>query len=562
MSQEWYYTKDRKGKFGPVSAVELRTLLESGSLQPTDMVWKQGMKEWVPVSAIEDVLFGGSANVGRIVAKLSLPVAAALSLLAGLLAVLGVSIAAAVIAGLAILPGLIAVAVGFSSGKNLPYLASGGTAAFIGVGALLFSIGATIWKGRIEEARQTVAKAAEVEKDREKAEAALRKAREEVEEDRAKAEAARRKAREDREAAETALVEARRPVKEYLDREKAILEKREKGAKTLEDELVKRQKELDAKGRDLEAKEKEADIKLFEAKKKFDDAREMENAAKEREKKATATLKLAEDADREAKANLEDGAKKLVDAEKKELEVLEHHKKIADEYKKLGMRLHDPDPKKWKPAISAVARVGPLPSSVPLDVSEIYTDLCLIAAFNVGKARDHVLDALEKIKPGFGSLVRDLIYSELDFKNMAPTHYPLTERGLEGMRTGVQRLPTFGTAGLPVIQWHLQANRETFKELTWRHINNYRQCQAICDAEIKALAEIARGSKEETKKRVIELLAKVPDSELAKSCGKMYREEIIRPRIIKLLPGLSAGLTIGTSEATASRERSAGEREP
>jgi tetratricopeptide (TPR) repeat protein len=46
--ERWYYTQQGQRK-GPVSAGELDQLVTSGQLQPTDLVWKKGMAQWVQV---------------------------------------------------------------------------------------------------------------------------------------------------------------------------------------------------------------------------------------------------------------------------------------------------------------------------------------------------------------------------------------------------------------------------------------------------------------------------------------------------------------------------------
>ncbi|MFO0965501.1 MAG: GYF domain-containing protein [Gemmataceae bacterium] len=538
MTQEWYYTKDRKGKFGPVSPIEMRTLLESGRLRPNDMVWKQGMKEWVPVSAIEDVLFGGSGNVGRIIALISLPAAAGLALLAGVLAVLSVPIAPAVIGGVSILPGLTAVAVGFSSRKNFPYLASAGTAVFVGVTGLLFSIGAAVWKGRIEEARQTAAKAAEVE------------------EDRAKAEAARKKAREDRDAAEAALEEARKPVKLYLDTEKAKLEIRENAAGAKEAELAKRQTALDACESDLKtrmdagesdlkkrtasllAKEKEADDKLSEARKKLDDATAKEILAKETEKKAAAAFRLADEADKDAKVKLEEAAKKLEDARKTETEGLEHHKKIADEYKKLLAVLRDTDRKKYRNAIDALARIGPLPSSVPrtiVDLSEISRELCFASVSNADGIRKDALRALKGIEPHFGSLLEDAIFPRLNLEKR------LTLAGAAAVKKAVNELADFAGAGLPLLEAHLA--RKLRKEFKWldytvADVVDRSVFRELFWDEVAALEKIAASAMDKTQREIaLRLLQDAPNSEWGKSIySTAYLTDQIAPRLRKLAP--------------------------
>src|SRR6266498_2716786 len=46
MATEWYYTTNKQ-QMGPVSWNELRELAEVGILKPHDMVWCDGMDEWV-----------------------------------------------------------------------------------------------------------------------------------------------------------------------------------------------------------------------------------------------------------------------------------------------------------------------------------------------------------------------------------------------------------------------------------------------------------------------------------------------------------------------------------
>ena len=56
MSEQWYYTKGRQ-KVGPISADELKQLAASGQLSRTDLVWTDGMPEWIP-AAKRKGLFG------------------------------------------------------------------------------------------------------------------------------------------------------------------------------------------------------------------------------------------------------------------------------------------------------------------------------------------------------------------------------------------------------------------------------------------------------------------------------------------------------------------------
>ena len=46
MAAEWFYTTNKQ-QMGPISWDELRELAETGILKPHDMVWSEGMAEWI-----------------------------------------------------------------------------------------------------------------------------------------------------------------------------------------------------------------------------------------------------------------------------------------------------------------------------------------------------------------------------------------------------------------------------------------------------------------------------------------------------------------------------------
>ena len=52
MSDEWYYARNGKS-FGPFVRTQLQQLAATGTIQPTDLFWKDGMKEWKPADAIK-----------------------------------------------------------------------------------------------------------------------------------------------------------------------------------------------------------------------------------------------------------------------------------------------------------------------------------------------------------------------------------------------------------------------------------------------------------------------------------------------------------------------------
>lgn len=47
----WYYTRNKQ-RLGPVSADALKQLVVKGGLQPADLVWKKGMKEWTAAQEV------------------------------------------------------------------------------------------------------------------------------------------------------------------------------------------------------------------------------------------------------------------------------------------------------------------------------------------------------------------------------------------------------------------------------------------------------------------------------------------------------------------------------
>lgn len=51
MADEWYYSKKGQ-RIGPVSDEQMNQLVSSREIQPTDMVWKQGMAQWAQASQI------------------------------------------------------------------------------------------------------------------------------------------------------------------------------------------------------------------------------------------------------------------------------------------------------------------------------------------------------------------------------------------------------------------------------------------------------------------------------------------------------------------------------
>ena len=51
MADQWFYTRDGQ-QFGPLSAEQLKQMATSRQLVPTDMLWKDGMKDSAPARAV------------------------------------------------------------------------------------------------------------------------------------------------------------------------------------------------------------------------------------------------------------------------------------------------------------------------------------------------------------------------------------------------------------------------------------------------------------------------------------------------------------------------------
>jgi hypothetical protein len=84
MAEQWYYTQNDQ-RFGPVSGGELKQLAMSGQLQPSDLVWKEGLPEWKAAKSFPALFTGETppapavaatgkkilAGVGRLAEKVS-----------------------------------------------------------------------------------------------------------------------------------------------------------------------------------------------------------------------------------------------------------------------------------------------------------------------------------------------------------------------------------------------------------------------------------------------------------------------------------------------------------
>lgn len=55
IARDWFYLKEGQ-RLGPVSLAELQAIASSARLQPTDMVWKQGMSQWTPAANVSELM--------------------------------------------------------------------------------------------------------------------------------------------------------------------------------------------------------------------------------------------------------------------------------------------------------------------------------------------------------------------------------------------------------------------------------------------------------------------------------------------------------------------------
>lgn len=60
MAEQWFYLIDGQ-QYGPVSASDLRQFAASGELLPEDLVWKEGLTDWVPAQHLKGVSFASTA---------------------------------------------------------------------------------------------------------------------------------------------------------------------------------------------------------------------------------------------------------------------------------------------------------------------------------------------------------------------------------------------------------------------------------------------------------------------------------------------------------------------
>lgn len=60
MDDQWFYGQDGTQR-GPIDFVALKSLATLGQLRPHDLVWRQGMPDWLPASQVMPELFAAAA---------------------------------------------------------------------------------------------------------------------------------------------------------------------------------------------------------------------------------------------------------------------------------------------------------------------------------------------------------------------------------------------------------------------------------------------------------------------------------------------------------------------
>lgn len=54
MAGQWYYDKNGQ-QLGPVPTNQLQSLIQSGQLRGNDLVWREGMTDWMPLGSIPEL---------------------------------------------------------------------------------------------------------------------------------------------------------------------------------------------------------------------------------------------------------------------------------------------------------------------------------------------------------------------------------------------------------------------------------------------------------------------------------------------------------------------------
>ena len=52
MADQWYYSQQGQ-QFGPMSTLQIKKLATAGELQPSDLLWKEGLESWIPANRLK-----------------------------------------------------------------------------------------------------------------------------------------------------------------------------------------------------------------------------------------------------------------------------------------------------------------------------------------------------------------------------------------------------------------------------------------------------------------------------------------------------------------------------
>ncbi|HUT12066.1 MAG TPA: DUF4339 domain-containing protein [Thermoguttaceae bacterium] len=75
MAVQWYYGRGGQ-QHGPVTTQQLQKLLASGQLQPSDLVWREGMAEWTAAEKVEGLVPKPESTVPGLPPQVAVPSAA------------------------------------------------------------------------------------------------------------------------------------------------------------------------------------------------------------------------------------------------------------------------------------------------------------------------------------------------------------------------------------------------------------------------------------------------------------------------------------------------------
>lgn len=64
MANEWHYTLNGQQVAVPATSTQLKQLASSGQLKPTDLLWQEGMPDWVPASAVRGLFPSAGKPLG------------------------------------------------------------------------------------------------------------------------------------------------------------------------------------------------------------------------------------------------------------------------------------------------------------------------------------------------------------------------------------------------------------------------------------------------------------------------------------------------------------------